>query len=99
MENLKDSSPGYKILSTPARSPPFRGGCSLIRSVKVDLTLRSDVNTNRMKIARYVQVPPNSGPRTKAGKKEGRSWRGNKRKRAFTGSEDENNEEVELTGL
>lgn len=44
------------------------------------MTIRKDVNPNRTKIARYVQVPPNSGPGTKAGKKEGRSWRG-KRKR------------------
>jgi len=49
-------------------------------SVDVDLTLRADVNPNRTKITRFVQVPPNWGPGTKAGKKEGRSWRG-KRKR------------------
>jgi hypothetical protein len=48
--------------------------------MEVDLTIRKDINPNRVKIARYVQVPPNSGPGTKAGKKEGRSWRG-KRKR------------------
>ena len=42
--------------------------------------MRADVNPNRAKITRFVQVPPNWGPGTKAGKKEGRSWRG-KRKR------------------
>jgi hypothetical protein len=38
------------------------------------------VNPNRTKITRFVQLPKNWGPGTKAGKKEGRTWRG-KRKR------------------
>ena len=45
------------------------------------MTLRTDVNPNRTKIARFIQAEPNMGPATKAGKKEyGRSWSG-KRKR------------------
>ena len=50
-------------------------------SVEVDLTLRPDVDPNRTRITRFVGVPANWGPGTKAGRKEGRSWRGNKRKR------------------
>lgn len=50
-------------------------------STEVDLTLRPDVDPNRTRITRFVEVPANWGPGTKAGKKEGRSWRGNKRKR------------------
>jgi len=71
--------------------------------MEVDLTLRADINPNRTRIARYVQVPPNSGPGTKAGKNEGRSWRG-KRKREITdtgsdrNTEDENSNEVDITG-
>ena len=46
----------------------------------IDLTFRNDVNLNRTKISRFPQLPPNWGPGTRAGKKEGRTWRG-KRKR------------------
>ena len=46
------------------------------------------MNPNRTKITRFVQVPPNWGPGTKAGKKEGRSWRGKrKREQSDEGSE------------
>jgi hypothetical protein len=50
--------------------------------------LRKDAIPTRTKIARFVEVPKNWGPGTKAGKKEGKSWRG-KRKRDVddTGSE------------
>jgi hypothetical protein len=59
------------------------------------MTVRKDVNPNRTKITRFVQLPPNWGPGTKAGKKEGRSWRG-KRKREdspdVNGQDDEGSE-------
>ena len=47
------------------------------------------MSLNQTKITRFVQPPPNAGPGTKAGKKEGRSWRG-KRKR------DQNDEGLEV---
>lgn len=46
------------------------------------MTLRKDVNPNRTKITRFVQVPKNWGPGTKAGKKEGKSWRGKRKREA-----------------
>jgi hypothetical protein len=50
--------------------------------------MRQDINPNRTKIARFVEVPKNWGPGTKAGKKEGRSWRGKrKREKDDTGSD------------
>jgi hypothetical protein len=61
-------------------------------SVEVDLTLRPDVDPNRTRITRFVGVPANWGPGTKAGRKEGRSWRGNKRKR------DDEGEGLEMPG-
>lgn len=39
------------------------------------------MDPNRTRITRFVGVPANWGPGTKAGKKEGRSWRGNKKRK------------------
>jgi hypothetical protein len=42
--------------------------------------LREDINPNRNKIARFVELPKNWGPGTRAGKTAVKSWHG-KRKR------------------
>jgi hypothetical protein len=56
----------------------------------VDLTLRPDVvDPNRTRTARFVAVPANWGPGTKAGKKEGRTWRGNRKRKREDGVEGE----------
>jgi len=52
--------------------------------VDVDLTLRDDVNPTKTRIGRFMQM--NWAPGTKAGKKEGRSWKG-KRKRGSSDDE------------
>ena len=54
---------------------------------EVDLTVRPDVDPNRTRITRFVEVPANWGPGTKAGRKEGKSWRGNKKRKREDGDE------------
>lgn len=56
--------------------------------MSVDLTKRKDVDPNRTKIARFPDLPKNWGPGTKAGKKEGRAWRGNGKRKRDTDDED-----------
>jgi hypothetical protein len=49
------------------------------------LTLQKGINPNRTKIARFAQEK--WGPGTKAGKKDAKSWRGNRKRKR----EDEDN--------
>ena len=62
-------------------------------STDIDLTLREDINLNKSKIARFVELPKNWGPGTRAGKTAVKSWHGKRKRESSEEIRTDNREE------